>query len=81
MLAAITALRHKDPARIVAAVPVCPPETLPEIERAADEAVVLLAPEWFRGVGQFYEDFAQLTDATVRDLLAGAAERNKADVR
>ena len=74
MLAAIAALRQKDPAKIVAAVPVCPPETLGEIERAADETVALFAPDWFRGVGQFYEDFAQLSDDTVRDLLARAAE-------
>lgn len=75
MLAGIAALRRQDPAQIVVAVPVCPPETLTEIERAADEVVVLFAPEWFRGVGQFYEDFAQLSDETVRDLLARAAEK------
>jgi len=75
MLAAIAALRQKDPAKIVVAVPVCPPETLEEIKRVADETVILFAPDWFRGVGQFYEDFAQLSDETVRDLLARAAER------
>lgn len=76
MLAAIAALRQKSPAKIVVAVPVCPPETLAEIERAADETVILFAPSWFRGVGQFYENFAQLTDEAVRLLLARAAERN-----
>jgi putative phosphoribosyl transferase len=76
MLAAIAALRQKNPAKIVVAVPVCPPETLGEVERAADETVILSAPDWFRGVGQFYEDFAQLNDETVRHLLARAAERN-----
>ena len=75
MLAGIAALRQKDPAKIVVAVPVCPPETLAEIERAADETVALYAPEWFRGVGQFYDDFAQLSDENVRDLLARAAEK------
>ena len=75
MLAAVAALRQKNPAKIVVAVPVCPPETLGEIKRAADETVILFAPEWFRGVGQFYEDFAQLDDETVRDLLARRAER------
>ena len=76
MLAAIAALRQKEPTKIVVAVPVCPPETLAEIERAADETVILFAPDWFRGVGQFYEDFAQLSDESVRLLLARAAERN-----
>ena len=76
MLAAIAALRQKDPARIVVAVPVCPPETLAEVERAADETVSLFAPDWFRGVGQFYENFEQVRDETVRLLLARSAERN-----
>ncbi|HSP45433.1 MAG TPA: phosphoribosyltransferase [Chthoniobacterales bacterium] len=76
MLAAIGALRHKAPAKIVAAVPVCPPETLVEVERAADETVILFAPDWFRGVGEFYENFEQLEDETVRLLLARSAERN-----
>jgi len=76
MLAAIAALRQRNPAKIVVAVPVCPPETKQEIERTADEVVILLAPEWFRGVGQFYENFAQLTDEAVCLLLARAAGRN-----
>jgi predicted phosphoribosyltransferase len=75
MLAAIAALRQREPAKIVVAVPVCPPETLEEIKRVADETVILFAPGWFRGVGQFYEDFAQLSDEAVRLLLARAAER------
>lgn len=70
MLAAIAALRKKLPAKIVVAVPVCPPETLREVERAADETVALFAPDWFRGVGQFYDDFAQTSDEEVRLLLA-----------
>ena len=75
MLAAIAALRKKEPAKIVVAVPVCPPETLREVERVADETVALFAPDWFRGVGQFYEDFAQTSDEEVRLLLARAAEK------
>jgi putative phosphoribosyl transferase len=77
MLAAIAALRKKAPAKIVVAVPVCPPETLQEVERAADETVALFAPDWFRGVGQFYEDFAQVSDEEVRLLLARAAEEKQ----
>ena len=75
MLAAIAALRKKEPAKIVVAVPVCPPETLQEVQRVADETITLFAPDWFRGVGQFYEDFAQISDEEVRVLLARAAER------
>jgi putative phosphoribosyl transferase len=75
MLAGIAALRPQDPAQIVVAVPVCPPETLVAIERAADEVVALLTPPWFRGVGQFYQDFGQVSDETVRDLLARAPRK------
>jgi putative phosphoribosyl transferase len=75
MLAAIAALRQKEPSKIVAAVPVCPPETLAEVKRAADETVILFAPDWFRGVGQFYDNFEQLSDETVRLLLARAVEK------
>ena len=75
MLAAIAALRKKAPAKIVVAVPVSPPETLQEIERVADETVTLFAPDWFRGVGQFYENFAQISDEEVRVLLARGAHR------
>ena len=74
MLAAIAALRKKAPSKIVVAVPVCPPETLQEVERVADETVALFAPDWFRGVGQFYEDFAQISDEEVRLFLARAAD-------
>jgi predicted phosphoribosyltransferase len=77
MLAAIGALRKKAPAKIVAAVPVCPPETLLEVERVADETVTLFAPDWFRGVGQFYEDFAQISDEEVRLLLSRAVGEKK----
>jgi predicted phosphoribosyltransferase len=76
MMAAIAALRKKAPAKIVVAVPVCPPETLHEVERVADETIALFAPDWFRGVGQFYEDFAQISDDEVRLFLGRAAERN-----
>src|SRR4051812_40167483 len=40
MLAAVAALREKEPSEIVVAVPVCPPETLSEIERVADRTVI-----------------------------------------
>ena len=76
MLAAIAALRQKEPSKIVVAVPVCPPDTLGQVERAADETVILFAPDWFRGVGQFYENFAQISDETVRLLLAPPAQGN-----
>jgi putative phosphoribosyl transferase len=69
MHAAVEALREKEPAKIVVAVPVCAPETCREIQKVADETIWLFAPEWFHGVGQFYDDFSQTSDEEVRRLL------------
>jgi len=71
-LAAITALRAMEPRKIVVAVPVAPGRVQANIERAADGFVALLLPEDFYSISQFYEDFSQVEDSQVRDLLAGA---------
>jgi len=70
MRAAIAALRQHDPAEVVVAVPVAPQDTLGKLRLEADEAVCLASPEPFRAIGQWYRDFPQLDDETVRELLA-----------
>jgi predicted phosphoribosyltransferase len=70
MRAAAAALRKKGVAKIVVAVPVGAPETCREIELEVDEMICAFRPEFFHGVGQFYEDFSQTTDEEVRELLA-----------
>ena len=77
MRAAVKALRQSGAAKIVVAVPVGPPETCREIQAEADEVVCAIAPEFFRAVGQYYQDFSQTTDEEVRELLASAAKRNQ----
>lgn len=72
MRAAATALREKGIARIVAAVPVGAPETCRELQTEVDEVICVSEPAFFRGVGQFYEDFSQTSDEEVRELLAKA---------
>lgn len=69
MRAAIEALRQGAPARIVVGVPVAAPDTCEEIRRHVDEAVCASTPEPFRGVGAWYQDFSQTSDAEVRELL------------
>jgi predicted phosphoribosyltransferase len=70
----VNALREKEPAKIVVAIPVCAPETCREMQKFADEVIALSSPEWFHGVGQFYDDFSQTTDEEVRRLLASAQQ-------
>ena len=70
MRAAARAVRAREPARLIIAVPVAPETSCEEMRAEADEVVCALTPESFFGVGQFYRDFQQTTDEEVRDLLA-----------
>ena len=72
MRAAVKAVRRRGAGRIVVAVPVGPAETVRDLVRLADEAVCVSTPEPFLAVGRFYEDFGQVADAEVVELLAQA---------
>jgi putative phosphoribosyl transferase len=69
MIAALRAVRAKQPATLIAAVAVAPPRTLERMVQEADEVVCLEAPEEFYAVGQWFEDFSQVTDAEVVAIL------------
>ncbi len=71
MQAAILALRQQAPARIVVAAPVGARETCERLGRVADRVVCVSTPEPFDAVGLWYEDFSQITDDEVRQLLTG----------
>ncbi|MCV7280963.1 phosphoribosyltransferase [Mycolicibacterium flavescens] len=70
MLAAVRAVRAQNPARVVVAVPVGPASTCSELAREADDVVCASTPPGFEAVGQVFEDFHQVTDDEVRELLA-----------
>lgn len=70
MRVAIDALRTGKPARIVVAVPVAPEDTAERLRGLADEFVCTHSARQFGGVGRFYRDFGQTSDAEVRALLA-----------
>lgn len=69
MRAAVAAVRTAAPTRVVAAVPVAPPDTCKEVGQLADDVVCPLQPVEFMAVGQWYRDFAPTTDADVLRLL------------
>jgi len=73
MISALHGLRARNPARLICAVPVAPPETLKKVANMADEVVCLYAPEYFMAVGQFYQNFSQVEDEEVIDLLQHSA--------
>lgn len=70
MLAAIRSVRARRPRRIVVAIGVAPPDSLAAIRAEADEVVCLHSPPYFYAVGQFFEDFAEVTDEMVVRALA-----------
>ncbi|MBD2388434.1 phosphoribosyltransferase [Cylindrospermum sp. FACHB-282] len=77
MLAAIVALRKQQPARIVVAVPVAASPTYHELAPSVDEIVCIAQPDPFNSVGLWYEQFPQITDDEVCDLLTKAANNNQ----
>ena len=75
MRAALMGLRARDPARIVVAVPTAPLETCEAFQQLVDEMICTTTPEPFYGVGQWYEDFSQVTDEQVQTLLEQASQQ------
>lgn len=73
MIAALRAVRAKNPQRLVAATAVAPPDTLQRLEDIADEVVSLEIPANFFAVGQFFRDFAQVSDEEVIAILQKSA--------
>lgn len=70
MLAAVQALREREPAEIVIAVPAAPESTWREFAGLVDDVVVATMPHPFLAVGESYWDFSQTSDEEVRGLLA-----------
>jgi predicted phosphoribosyltransferase len=75
MAAAVTALRAHEPDEIVVAVPIAAAESCEQFAQRVDRMVCLETPTPFFGVGLWYENFTQVRDDEVRNLLTRAAER------
>jgi putative phosphoribosyl transferase len=74
---ALRALREAGAARVVLAVPVAPAGTADDLRSECDEAVFIATPEIFGAVGFYYDDFEQLRDAEVIEMLDRALERSR----
>ena len=70
--AALRWARSREAARVVLAVPVAPTEILDRLGPEADELRILHMPEPFYAVGQWYEEFGQVSDERVIELLSKA---------
>jgi putative phosphoribosyl transferase len=74
MRAAVQAVREREPARVVVAVPTASDDACAEFRLLVDEMVCLMTPQFFYAVGLWYENFAQTSDEEVRELLDRAAK-------
>jgi putative phosphoribosyl transferase len=71
--AAIAALKEEKLAKLVLALPVGPPDTVETLRTMVDELICLETPMYFMAVGAHYQDFTQVTDQEVVDLLRKSA--------
>lgn len=75
LLSTVIMARHKQPRKIIVAVPVAPQAAIKQFEAVVDEVVCLLVPPMFQAVGQFYLEFEQVSDEEVIRLLRQQHER------
>lgn len=68
-LAAIRALRKREPKELVLAVPVAPFDTLQRLHSEVDAIVCLDTPSDFGAIGYYYRDFRQVSDDEVIAIL------------
>jgi putative phosphoribosyl transferase len=69
LLACISMLRKREPTKIIVAVPILPLDVLEIFERQTDEFVYLITSNNFRSVGAFYDQFYQVDDNEVIEML------------
>lgn len=68
--AALRAVRKEKPGILVLAVPVAPPDTAARLRGLVDDLICLATPEPFYAVGQFYEDFGEVSDEEVKEIYS-----------
>jgi predicted phosphoribosyltransferase len=76
MRVAVKSIRRQSPKKIIVAAPVAPQEAIEVLGGEVDDLVVLETPEYFGGVGRWYENFQQTEDSEVIALLANSVFMN-----
>ncbi|HRH66148.1 MAG TPA: phosphoribosyltransferase family protein [Bacteroidia bacterium] len=69
ILAAVKMIRSKEPLKIVIATPVAPPDTIAKLKPFVEEIICPYQPVEFMSIGQFYDDFSQVSDEEVIELF------------
>ena len=77
LMATVRAMRKDKPKEIIIAVPVSPPDTANQLRSVSDDFICLSTPHEFYGISRFYEDFSQVSDEEVIELLGNVNEKKK----
>jgi len=67
--ASLRLVGRADPKQVIAAIPVGPPDTIQRLAAIVDVVVCPLQPASFFAVGAWYDDFSQVSERTVVELL------------
>ena len=80
LISSIKLIQQEQPSQIIVALPVAPPSAIKKIEELAsvNYIICLFTPKDFRAVGQFYEEFNQVNDEEVIQLLKDVNENSNA---
>jgi putative phosphoribosyl transferase len=69
LLGTVQLIRKRKPGKIIVGAPVASKSAVQLLEKEVDEIVVISTPPNFFGVGQFYEDFDEVSDEEVITYL------------
>lgn len=69
MLLTIKLIKEQKPKKIIIAIPVGPTDNAELLKREADEIICLYTPENFFAIGEFYENFEQVSDEEAISLV------------
>lgn len=70
MLVAALWIKNQKPKKLIIALPVGPKETLDKLTEVADKVIVLHSPVIFNAVGEFYQEFEQVDDYVVQEIMS-----------
>jgi predicted phosphoribosyltransferase len=77
LLSTIEMIKEEAPKKIVVAVPVASRQAAQKLSEVADEFVCVWIPTHFHSVGEFYEDFKQVSDEEIVQMLNPPQEENE----
>jgi len=69
MFVAARWVKKQNPKKLIIAVPVGPQETIDKLNQITDKVVVLQSPYVFNAVGEFYQEFDQVSDNQVQEIM------------